>query len=204
MVPLSNLVRLEEGISPRELNHFDQRRSATISANLADGYALGEALTYLEGIARDILPLTATIDYNGQSREFKQASASLLFVFALAIMFIYLVLAAQFESFRDPLTIMLTVPLSMAGALAALWWFDGTLNIYSQVGLVTLIGLITKHGILIVEFSNQIRARGVAMNEAVGEAASLRLRPILMTTGPRGLGAVGSAERRVGKGGGRK
>src|SRR3546814_4261276 len=120
MVPLSNLVRLEEGISPRELNHFDQRRSATISANLADGYALGEALTYLEGIARDILPLTATIDYNGQSREFKQASASLLFVFALAIMFIYLVLAAQFESFRDPLTIMLTVPLSMAGALAAL------------------------------------------------------------------------------------
>src|SRR3546814_1692371 len=94
-------------------------------------------------------------------------------------MFIYLVLAAQFESFRDPLTIMLTVPLSMAGALAALWWFDGTLNIYSQVGLVTLIGPITKHGILIVEFSNQIRARGVAMNEAVVEAASLRLRPIL-------------------------
>ncbi|MET4697900.1 multidrug efflux pump [Constrictibacter sp. MBR-5] len=190
MVPLSNLVRIEEGIAPRELNHFDQRRSATISANLADGYALGEALGFLEGIARDVLPATAAIDYNGQSREFKQASSSLVFVFALALVFIYLVLAAQFESFRDPLTIMLTVPLSMAGALAALWWFGGTLNIYSQVGLVTLIGLITKHGILIVEFANQIRASGREMYEAVVEAASLRLRPILMTTGAMVLGAL--------------
>ena len=190
MVPLSNLVRLEEGISPRELNRFDQRRSATITANLADGYALGEALGYLEDIARDVLPASAAIDYNGQSREFKQASSSLVFVFALAIVFIYLVLAAQFESFRDPLTIMLTVPLSMAGALAALWMFGGTLNIYSQVGLVTLIGLITKHGILIVEFANQIRATGKGMYEAVVEASALRLRPILMTTGAMVLGAV--------------
>ncbi len=190
MVPLSNLVTIVETIAPRELNHFDQRRSATIKANLAPGYAVGEALEYLEEIARELLPPTAQIDYSGQSREFKQATSSLWLVFGLALAFIYLVLAAQFESFRDPLTIMLTVPLSMAGALATLWLLGGTLNIYSQVGLVTLIGLITKHGILIVEFSNQIREQGRDMYEAVVEACALRLRPILMTTGAMVLGAV--------------
>ena len=190
MVSLANLVRVQETIAPKELNHFDQRRSATITANLAPGYALGEALTFLERIAGEMLPPDAQIDYNGISREFKQASASLFLVFALALAFIYLVLAAQFESFRDPLTIMLTVPLSIAGALGAIWLTGGTLNIYSQVGLVTLIGLITKHGILIVEFSNQIRASGRDMYDAVVEACTLRLRPILMTTGAMVLGAV--------------
>src|SRR5690606_32426520 len=137
MVPLSNLVTIVETIAPRELNHFDQRRSATIKANLAPGYAVGEALEYLEEIARELLPPTAQIDYSGPSAEFRQATSGLWLVFGLALAFIYLVLAAQFESFRDPLTIMLTVPLSMAGALATLWLLGGTLNIYSQVGLVT-------------------------------------------------------------------
>ncbi|MEK7246538.1 MAG: efflux RND transporter permease subunit, partial [Pseudomonadota bacterium] len=138
----------------------------------------------------EVLPPTARVDYSGQSREFKESSAGLAMTFALALAFIYLVLAAQFESFTDPFIIMLTVPFSIAGALLALKLSGGTLNIYSQVGLVTLIGLITKHGILIVEFANQIRGRGTGAAEAVVEAATLRLRPILMTTGAMVLGAV--------------
>jgi len=149
-----------------------------------------EDLEFLERTAKEVLPGTARIDYAGQSREFKEASAGIYLTFLLALAFIYLVLAAQFESFTDPFIIMLTVPLSITGALLALWWSSGTLNIYSQVGLVTLIGLITKHGILIVEFSNQLRAKGQPMREAVIESASLRLRPILMTTGAMVLGAV--------------
>ena len=138
----------------------------------------------------EVLPQTAQIEYAGESREFREASSSLYLTFLLALAFIYLVLAAQFESFTDPFIIMLTVPLSITGALLALWLSGGTLNIYSQVGLVTLIGLITKHGILIVEFSNQLRSQGRPMREAVIEAAGLRLRPILMTTGAMVLGAV--------------
>jgi multidrug efflux pump len=130
------------------------------------------------------------VDYNGQSREFRQSSSSLALTFTLALAFIYLVLAAQFESFRDPFIIMLTVPLSMAGALLALWLTGGTLNVYSQIGLVTLVGLITKHGILIVEFANQLQEKGLELKEAVIESATLRLRPILMTTGAMVLGAV--------------
>ncbi|MCC7015744.1 MAG: efflux RND transporter permease subunit, partial [Rhodospirillales bacterium] len=157
MVPLSGLVRLEEQVAPQSLNHFNQLRSATLSATLAPGYTLGDALAFLDKAAAEILPPTARVDYNGQSREFKESSAGLAMTFALALAFIYLVLAAQFESFSDPFIIMLTVPFSMAGALLALKLSGGTLNIYSQVGLVTLIGLITKHGILIVEFANQTR-----------------------------------------------
>jgi len=136
-----------------------------------------EDLEFLERTAKEVLPGTARIDYAGQSREFKEASAGIYLTFLLALAFICLVLAAQFESFTDPFIIMLTVPLSITGALLALWWSSGTLNIYSQVGLVTLIGLITKHGILIVEFSNQLRAKGQPMREAVIESASLRFRP---------------------------
>jgi multidrug efflux pump len=190
MVQLSNLVTVRETVAPRELNHFSQLRSATITANVAPGSSLGEALAFLEQTAKDVLPATALIDYNGQSREFKEASAGIYLTFALALAFIYLVLSAQFESFRDPFIIMLTVPLSITGGLLALFLSGGTLNIYSEVGLVTLIGLITKHGILIVEFSNQIRARGKAVSDAVIEASVLRLRPILMTTGAMVLGAV--------------
>ncbi len=190
MVQLSNLVTVRETVAPRELNHFSQLRSATITANVAPGSSLGEALAFLEQTAKDVLPATALIDYNGQSREFKEASAGIYLTFALALAFIYLVLSAQFESFRDPFIIMLTVPLSITGGLLALFLSGGTLNIYSEVGLVTLIGLITKHGILIVEFSNQIRAQGKAVSDAVIEASVLRLRPILMTTGAMVLGAV--------------
>jgi multidrug efflux pump len=190
MIPLSNLITIKETVAPKELDHFNQMRAATITAQLAPGYTLSDALSFLRAAAKEVLPPTALIDYAGESREFKEASRSMYFTFLLALAFIYLVLAAQFESFTDPFIIMLTVPLSITGALLALWWSGGTLNIYSQVGLVTLIGLITKHGILIVEFANQLRGQGQPMREAVLEAASLRLRPILMTTGAMVLGAV--------------
>jgi multidrug efflux pump len=190
MVPLASLVGVDERVAPRELNHFAQRRAITITANLAPSYTMGEALDYLDATAARLLPAGYATDYNGQSREFRQSSASLALTFVLALAFIYLVLAAQFESFRDPLIIMLTVPLSITGALIALWATNGTLNVYSQIGLVTLIGLITKHGILIVEFANQLQAKGQALRDAVVDAAVLRLRPILMTTGATVFGAV--------------
>jgi multidrug efflux pump len=190
MISLDNLVSVKETIAPRELNHFGQRRAVTITANLAPGYTMGEALTSMDAIANQILKPGYAVDYNGQSREFRQSSSSLAFTFTLALAFIYLVLAAQFESFRDPFIIMLTVPLSMAGALLALWLAGGTLNVYSQIGLVTLVGLITKHGILIVEFANQLQEKGIERTQAVIDSATLRLRPILMTTGAMVLGTV--------------
>ena len=190
MVPLSSLVRVQETIGPRQLNHFGQRRSITISANLTPGYTQGEALKYLEESAARHLTAGYATDLSGSMREFVRASGSLGITFMLALLFIYLVLAAQFESFKDPVMIMLTVPLSMLGALAALQATGGTLNVYSQIGLITLVGLITKHGILIVEFTNQLREQGREMRDAVVEAAVLRLRPILMTTGAMVLGAV--------------
>jgi multidrug efflux pump len=190
MVPLASLVRVRESVSPRELNHFNQRRSVTISANLAQGYSLGEALSFMDQAATRVLPPGYATELNGLSREFRASSGSLVLVFALALLFIFLVLAAQFESFVDPFVILLSVPLSMVGALGALQWSGGTLNVFSQIGLITLVGLITKHGILIVEFSNQLRQQGRATREAVIEAATLRLRPILMTTGAMVLGAL--------------
>ncbi|MBK7955789.1 MAG: efflux RND transporter permease subunit [Candidatus Accumulibacter sp.] len=190
MIPLANLLSVDETVSPRELNHFGQRRAVTITANLTPGYAMGEALKFLEETAGRLLPAGYAIDYAGQSREFKLSSSSLALTFMLALAFIYLVLAAQFESFRDPFIIMLTVPLSMTGALLALLLSGGTLNVYSQIGLVTLVGLITKHGILIVEFANQLQEQGRAVRDAVIEASELRLRPILMTTGAMVLGAI--------------
>ena len=189
MIQLSSLVSVAESVAPRELVRFNQMRSAEINSNLAPGYTLGEALAHLEGIVREKYP-DVQIDYMSQSREFKESSTEIYFVFVLALIFIYLVLSAQFESFVDPLVILLTVPLSLTGALATLSLFGGTLNIYSQIGLVTLVGLITKHGILIVEFSNQLRNDGVPVRDAVIEAAALRLRPILMTSGAMIMGAV--------------
>jgi multidrug efflux pump len=190
MIPLGNLVTVNETVSPRELNHFGQRRAVTITANLTPGYTMGEALKFMEEAAGRSLTAGYAIDYAGQSREFKTSSASLALTFVLALAFIYLVLAAQFESFRDPFIIMLTVPLSMTGALLALLLSGGTLNVYSQIGLVTLVGLITKHGILIVEFANQLQEQGRDIRQAVIEAAERRLRPILMTTGAMVLGAI--------------
>lgn len=190
MIPLASLLKVRETVAPRELNHFGQRRAAIISANLANGYTQGEAIEFMEQTAARILKPGYATDLAGSSREYRSSSGSLALTFLLALAFIYLVLAAQFESFIDPLVIMLTVPLSMAGALAALQWTGGTLNVYSQIGLITLVGLITKHGILIVEFTNQLREQGRELHEAVKEAAVLRLRPILMTTGAMVLGAV--------------
>jgi multidrug efflux pump len=190
MVQMSNVVRVEESVGPKELKRFNQLRSATISANLAPGYALGDGIAAMEQAAAEVLPGTVQTDLAGQSREFRSTGQSLMLVFLLALAFIYLVLSAQFESFRAPVIIMLTVPLSMTGALAALYYTGWTINVYSQIGLITLVGLITKHGILIVEFANQRQEAGLRPLEAVIEAAVLRLRPILMTTGAMVFGAV--------------
>ena len=190
MIQLANLVQTEETVAPKELNHFNQLRAAKITASLAPGFALSEGVAKLEEIAARVLPKSALIDYDGPTREFKESSASLYVTFLLALAFIYLVLAAQFESFIDPFIIMLSVPLSITGALLALKLSGNTLNVYSQIGLVTLIGLITKHGILIVEFSNQLCEEGKEKFDAVLEASALRLRPILMTTGAMVLGSL--------------
>lgn len=190
MVQLSNVVTVKETVAPRDLRRFNQLRAITIEANLAPGYTLGEALSAVGEAARDVLPEGTGTDLAGQAREFRDASSNLAFVFVLALAFIYLVLSAQFESFRDPAMIMFTVPLSMAGALGALWLTGGTLNVYSQIGLVTLIGLITKHGILIVDFANRLQQEGRARRDAILDASALRLRPILMTTAAMIFGAL--------------
>ena len=190
LVQLSNLVKMRETVAAKELNHFNRLRAAIISANVAPGYTLGEALEVLDRAGAEVLDKSAKTELDGPSREFRESGATLVITFVLALAFIYLVLAAQFESFVSPFVIMLTVPLAMTGALLALKLTGGTLNVYSQIGLVMLIGLITKHGILIVEFANQLREQGRSKLEAVVEASALRLRPILMTTGAMVLGAV--------------
>ncbi len=198
LIQLSNLLRVDERVAPKELNHFNRLRAVKISANVTPGYSLGEALAFLENAAKESLPATADVELDGESREFREAGTALYLTFVLALVFIYLVLSAQFESFIDPFIIMLTVPLAVAGGLlalnlAGLRWFGvsgSTLNVYSQIGLVMLVGLITKHGILIVEFANQLRDGGMDRFAAVREAAALRLRPILMTTAAMVLGAV--------------
>jgi multidrug efflux pump len=190
MVQLSNVVTIQETVAPKELKRFNQLRAVTISANLNPGYALSDGIAVLERAAAEALPGTVRTDLAGTSREFRASGQSLMLVFLLALAFIYLVLSAQFESFRDPVMIMLTVPLSITGALGALWLTGGTINVYSQIGLITLVGLITKHGILIVEFANQRQEAGLRRRDAIIEAATLRLRPILMTTGAMVFGAV--------------
>lgn len=190
LVQLSNLVQLRETVAPKELNHFNRQRAAIISANVAPGSTLGEVLDFMEKTAKQTMGDSVQTSLDGVSREFKESGQTLYLTFALALVFIYLVLAAQFESFISPFIIMLTVPLAMTGALLALNLTGGTLNTYSQIGLIMLVGLITKHGILIVEFANQLREQGKEKFEAVIEAATLRLRPILMTTAAMVLGAV--------------
>ncbi|OOV87100.1 efflux RND transporter permease subunit [Oceanospirillum linum] len=192
MIQLSNLVTLVETVAPKELNHFNKLRAATIKASLTPGLTQGDALVWL----RDTIEQTAEemgiqgiqFDYSGQAREYVESGDSLMITFILALGFIYLVLAAQFESFRSPMVIMLTVPLAILGALLTMKMTGGTLNVYSQIGLITLIGLITKHGILMTEFANQLREEGKEKFEAIVEASVLRLRPILMTTGAMVLG----------------
>ena len=190
MVQLDNLLTVQEGVSPQSLNHFNRLRAVKVDSALAPGYGLGQVLDHMEQVAADVLPNTVITDLDGQSREFRSASGSIYLVFGMALGFIYLVLAAQFESWRNPLVIMMSVPLSITGAMLALWLSGGTLSIYSQIGLITLVGLITKHGILIVEFTNQLRNQGKSVADAVSEAAVMRLRPILMTTGAMVLGVV--------------
>ena len=190
LIPLANLVTLEEVAEPGTLNRFGRLRAITISAALAPGYTLGEALDYLEATAGEVLPRAAVIDYRGDSRELRNAGGGILFTFAMALLIVYLVLAAQFESFVHPFTIMLTVPLAVLGALAGLWAFGSSLNLFSQVGIVMLIGLAAKNGILIVEFANQLRDEGLALRKAILEAATVRLRPIVMTSIATVVGAI--------------
>lgn len=189
MIQLSNLVTVEETVAAKELNHFNKLRSATISAGLAPGYSMGEALDWMEATLAEVAPGTS-YDLSGQSREFRESASDFALIFGLALVFIFLVLAAQFESWVDPLVILLAVPLAAFGALLALTLAGGSWNIYSQIGMVTLVGLIAKHGILIVEFSNQLQEQGHSKLEAVIEGAALRLRPILMTTGAMVLGSL--------------
>jgi multidrug efflux pump len=190
LIPLSNLVTLKEISAPQSLNHFQEMRSAMLTGGLAPGYSLGEALNYLNHLAQKQFPSHFAIDYAGQSRQFIEANGAMEKTLFFAIIFIFLVLAAQFESFRDPFIVMVSVPLSLTGALIAMHLTGTTLNIYTQIGLVTLIGLISKHGILIVEFANQLQRKGNTLSSAVIEAAVLRLRPILMTTGAMLFGAL--------------
>ncbi len=182
LIQLDNLVRVVEKSTPPTLYRFNRFVSGTVSANLAPGYTIGDGLEEMDRIAREVLDETFTTDVSGPSKEFRESSNSLLFAFLFALILIYLVLSAQFESFRDPLTIMFTVPLALFGALLTLWAFDYTLNIFSQIGIIMLIGLVTKNGILIVEFANQRKAQGMSVHEAIFGAAVARFRPILMTS----------------------
>lgn len=190
LVPLSNLVTIEETAGPTELKRFNRLRSITLSANLTPGYSLGEALDYMENLIRTELPAHAVINYDGESREFKRSGDALYVTFMLALLIVFLVLAAQFESFRHPLIIMMTVPLAVAGALSGLWLTDRSINVYSQIGCIMLIGLAAKNGILIVEFANQLRDRGVEFYESIIESSAIRLRPVLMTSLCTVFGAV--------------
>lgn len=190
MVPLSALVTVEETAGPSSLRRFDRLRSITLSANLAPGYALGDALNYVEGVIREEIPEGVQVSFDGESREFKQAGGRIWLTFAFALLIVYLVLAAQFESFVHPLVILATVPLALSGALVGLWLYNSSINVYSQIGGIMLVGIACKNGILIVEFANQLRDRGIEFVEAVIEAAAIRLRPVLMTSLCTAFGAV--------------
>lgn len=181
LIPLSNLVTLEEFADSNELNRYNRVRAITLEANLAEGLVLGDALTYMEDLAQEHLPGKVIIDYKGQSLDYKKSGQSIVFVFLLGILVVFLVLAAQFESYIDPFVIMLTVPLAMAGGLLGLYFTGSTLNLYSQIGLVMLIGLAAKNGILIVEFANQLREQRLSFYHALLKASEIRLRPIVMT-----------------------
>ncbi len=182
LVQLANVVQVRETVAPKELNHYNRQRSAKISANIAPGVGIGKALDDLDRITASSLPAGVKRELAGQSKEYRESSTSLYLLFLLAVVFIYLVLAAQFESFIHPLTILLSVPLAVVGALISLFVFGQSMNIFSQIGLIMLIGLVTKNSILIVEYANQLRSRGMETTAAVVEASKIRLRPILMTS----------------------
>ncbi len=190
LVPLANLVTIDEFADATSLNRYNRIRSITLSGSLADGYTLGDALSFLENTVREKLPAGASYDYKGESLLYKSSGDSVYFVFLLALLVVFLVLAAQFESFIQPVIIMLTVPLAVAGALLGLYFFDVSLNIYTQIGIIMLIGLAAKNGILIVEFTNQLRDQGVEFKDAIIEATTQRLRPIIMTAVTTIAGAI--------------
>lgn len=190
LVPLSNLVTLKEIAEAGTFNRFNRLRSITLSARLASGYTLGEAVRWAQDTARTSLPDGAQISWKGESRELQESGGEVLITFALALLIVYLALAAQFESFLHPLVIMLTVPLGVLGALIGLWITGGTVNLFSQIGIVMLVGLAAKNGILIVEFANQLRDEGRSIREAIIESSSVRLRPILMTSIATVMGAL--------------
>jgi multidrug efflux pump len=190
LIQLDNVVSMAEASNPPTIYHYNRLKSATVSAGLAQGRTLGEGIVEMEKIAGKVLDESFTTSLTGPSRDFAESSSNTLFAFFLAIVLIYLLLAAQFESFMDPLIIMITVPLALAGAIISLSAFGQSLNIFSQIGIIMLIGLVTKNGILIVEFANQIRQKGTGKTEAAVDAAVARLRPILMTTLATTLGAL--------------
>lgn len=191
LVPISSVVKMSYSTQPSQLDQFQQQNAATIQGVLAPGVTLGQALDYLSQLATTILPQGVSYDFGGASRQYVESSNTLMYAFALAIIIIFLLLAAQFESFRDPLVIMITVPMSIFGALLPLFLGAGTINIYTQIGLITLVGLITKHGILMVEFANKLQdEKGLSKREAIEQSAAIRLRPILMTTAAMVFGVV--------------
>jgi multidrug efflux pump len=191
-IPISTIANLKTTVVPQSINHFQQLNSATISAVLSPGITLGQALATLKTLAKDILPQNYSIDYSGESRQYVQESSALLLTFFFALIIIFLALAALFESFRDPLIVLVSVPMSICGAMIfiSLGVGQASLNIYTEVGLVTLIGLVSKHGILIVQFANDLQRAGKGKREAVEMAAAIRLRPILMTTAAMVLGVL--------------
>jgi len=189
-IPISSVLTIEENSNPPNLYHYNRFNSATISASLAEGKTIGDGVNAMERIAKEKLDESFQTALGGPSRDFKESASNTSYALLLALILIYLVLAAQFESFTDPFIIMITVPLAIAGALISLWMLDQTLNIFSQIGIIMLIGLVTKNGILIVEFANKKREAGLGIKEAVLEAAAQRLRPILMTSLATALGAL--------------
>jgi multidrug efflux pump len=189
-VPLSNLVKITEQAAPPELRRFDRMRSITVSAGLADGVKLGEAIEKLYATAQATLPSSARLSWDGESKEFLDSGSSLYLTFGMALLIVFLVLAAQFESFINPLIIMVTVPLALMGAVLGLWVYASSVNVFSQIGVILLVGLSAKNGVLIVEFANQLRDRGIEFRSAVIEAAGVRLRPILMTSAATTFGAL--------------
>jgi len=190
LIQLDNIVSFQEESSPPQLYHYNRYQSATVSAGLAPGKTISDGIKEMERIADIVLDDSFSTSLTGASRDFSESSSNILFAFMLALLIVYLILAAQFESFRDPFVIMLTVPLALAGALLSLWYFNQTLNIFSQIGIIMLIGLVTKNGILIVEFANQLKEKGMLVKDAIQEAAEARLRPILMTSLATALGAL--------------
>lgn len=190
LLTLESVASVEEVASAQKLSHNQKQKSITLKANLVPGYTLGEALEYLDSEALDRLPKDITIDYAGESKDFRENQSSILLVFGLALLVAYLVLAAQFESFINPLVVMLTVPMGVFGGLAGLIILGQSLNIFSQIGMIMLIGMVTKNGILIVEFANQLRDKGVEFEKAIIEASERRLRPILMTAFTTLFGSV--------------